>query len=203
MKYVELLKEHNLDAATVPVKTRSKITRLVKLEQAVATEQARLPSINSKRQKEQVEADIKESMKVVEQLDEEIVEALQRYVDNKPHYDAQSARLKATTAARKEKRDQSSTSNPAPDNDPNAATTPATTPDVTMEPIVSTESTTHITLSSSNETIVDPTPTPNKKADTTPADVKTKKKSSGVGWLLGGLAFVALAAIGINYKRNN
>lgn len=182
MKYVDLLKEHGLTAEGVPVKTRTKISRLLNLNEAIASGEADLAGITSKRAKAAAEEKITESKNVGQQLDDEICEAIMRYVKNKDHYDTQATRLKAVAASKK-----------------NGGVT-----DPVIEPAVDTPADPPAAPATAIDPPADPPSTPAPKiVDAPAADDKPKKKGSGLGWLLGGLVTVGLIAFGINYKKNN
>ena len=178
MKYSQILTEHGLTADGVPVKTQGKIKTLEKLNAAIASEEADIEKITNKRAKAAAEKKVSESKDTGQLLDDEICEAIKRYVANKDHYDRQSQKLRETTANRRKK----------------VETEPAGEPAVVL-PIVETPP--------ANEPAPVNDPPTNEPAPASVDEPPVKKKSSGIGWLLGGLVLIGLAAVGINYKRNN
>lgn len=194
MKYLQLLKDNGLltDAGEpiekVPVKTRGKIKKLLNLNTAIEEEAERIKGIEGKREKASAEEKLQESRDAGQLLDDDICVAIERYLKNKDVYADQGKKL---LEARNKKKNGAPVTTDPPAGDPPALDPPASDPPP-APPVVN------------NDPPAGDPPPAKIKTVAPPKDDKVveKKKGSGLAWLLGAVAVVACAAVGINIYKN-
>lgn len=197
MKYLQILKDNNLldqegkPLVAVPVKTRNKIKILQKLNESIAESEKEIAGIASTREKKNAEEKLNEAKDKGQELDDDIVGAIERYLKNKDHYDTQAQKLKDARNKTKPVEGAAAVVEP-PVVTPDA--TPAAEPGAGAPPL---------------ESVVDDEPATTapvrQAAATKPVDKLDKdgkKKGSTFGWLIAGLVIVAGAAVGINLYKN-
>jgi hypothetical protein len=172
MTFRELLSQKNLTVDSLSVKIRGKIKKYEQIEAMMNEQKQKALQEKGVRKKKEMENEIAEAEGVLSEMNAELCKAIERFDKNKDYYAQQGQKLKDA------KKGKGGNNNPPAD--------PPTPNDPPADP----------------PTPTDPPADP-PQADPTdpPADPPAPKKGS-IGWLVGGLLALGLAAVGINYYNN-
>lgn len=179
MQYLNKLNELRLTEENVSASLRKKIAAYKKLEKSVLQFKEALDEGGVEGEDlELLTQSYNDSSDDLQKLDDELVSAIIKFDANKERYAEQSKNLKPKT--KKETQTQ-------PNQQPVTPINPA---------------------AASNQVVVEPVVEPQPPATNTNSVVEEpvvevkKKESSGLGWLVGGLVTIALAAVGVNLLKN-
>lgn len=175
LKYSTLLQKHGLKEEQLSHKIKQAIKSINRIVDGTTAEEENLKNIKSERAVEAAKKRIEHAKILINEQDEELCERIETFVANKEVNQKRAANLEKARQ-NKAKPKPAETTDPAPVNDP----VPPTEPTPPAEPT--------------------PAPTPAPAGD--PSKKKEEKKGSGLGWIIGGVVAVALAAIGINAYNN-
>jgi hypothetical protein len=194
MKYTQLLTQHNLQTSDLSQKLRKLIEQYTGKEVEIAQARTAL----EEEENEDLRSALQEAEADLEAMDEQIVQAFNKWFPKRAYFEEQTRKLQEAAAAKKGKKsaqegggdgsgsgaaggpeagagsEETSTSDPAPGAD-----------DQTTKTVVPGAG-------------IDPSTTPKERTKAP----KPEKKKSTVLWVLGGLAALGLAAVGVNAYKN-
>jgi hypothetical protein len=201
MTFRERLTQHGLTAETVSHTIRKKITTYEELEATIQDQKRLLLAEKGKKKRAEMESDIAEAEENLELLNNTLVKDVDRYNKNKDTYRSNGTKLNQNRAPKKAE------GGPA-------ATPPATPPATPAPGEEGSENTANNednnednngeggAGAASGEGNNDDSNHDNNDGATPPVDPPEKKKTSGTGWLIGGIVLFIGAAIGINAYNN-